>query len=120
MAIEHNGDVYPCDHYVYPGLRLGNVLSGALGDMVNSPQQVRFGEAKRDGLPRFCVECEVRFACHGECPKHRFLNAPDGEPGLNYLCAAYRRFFAHVDPHMRAMAKLVEHGRAPADIMGMM
>jgi uncharacterized protein len=119
MAMEHNGDVYPCDHYVYPRFRLGNVMGGSLGEMVNSVAQVRFGQDKRDALPRYCLECEVRFACHGECPKHRFLRTPQGEPGLNYLCAGYKRFFRHIDPHMRAMAALIERGRAPAEIMGL-
>lgn len=118
MAMEHNGDVYPCDHYVYPRFRLGNVVGGSLGEMVNSVAQVRFGQDKRDALPRYCLECEVRFACHGECPKHRFLRTPQGEPGLNYLCAGYKRFFRHIDPHMRSMAALIERGRAPAEIMG--
>lgn len=120
LAIEHNGDVYPCDHYVYPRLRLGNVLGGALGDMVNSTAQVKFGLDKRETLPRYCRECDARFACHGECPKHRFLKTPQGEPGLNYLCAGYKRFFRHIDPHMRAMAELLHAGRAPADVMGIL
>lgn len=119
MAMEHNGDMYPCDHYVYPQFRLGNLMGGALGDMVNSRAQVKFGLDKRDALPRYCRECDVRFACHGECPKHRFLKTPQGEPGLNYLCAGYKRFFRHADPHMRAMAELIDSGRSPADIMGM-
>lgn len=117
LAIEHDGGVYPCDHYVYPELRLGNILTGALGDMVNAPSQVRFGADKCDTLPRMCRACDVRFACHGECPKHRFLKTPDGAPGLNYLCAGYKRFFHHIDPHMRAMAGLLDAGRAPAEIM---
>lgn len=120
LAIEHNGDVYPCDHYVYPGFPLGNVVSATLDEMVNSARQVKFGLDKREGLPRHCRECDVRFACHGECPKHRFLRAPDGEPGLNYLCAGYKRFFRHIDPHMRAMSRLLDAGRAPAEVMAMM
>lgn len=120
LAMEHNGDVYPCDHYVYPRYLLGNVMGGSLGDMVNAPAQVKFGLGKRETLPRYCRECDVRFACHGECPKHRFLKTPAGETGLNYLCAGYKRFFRHIDPHMRAMAQLLDAGRAPAEIMGMM
>ncbi|MGB8353646.1 MAG: anaerobic sulfatase maturase [Chthoniobacteraceae bacterium] len=117
MAIEHNGDVYSCDHYVYPQYRLGNVLNTSLGEMVNSGEQRKFGRDKSDTLPAYCRECEVRFACHGECPKHRFLHTPSGEPGLNYLCAAYKRFFNHVGPSMRGMSDLLRQNRAPAEIM---
>jgi uncharacterized protein len=117
LAIEHNGDIYSCDHYVYPEHRLGNLMNTGLGDMVNSDQQVKFGSDKLDALPRYCLECEVRFACNGECPKHRFIRTPDGEAGLNYLCAAYKRFFTHVDPYMRVMAGLLSNDEAPARIM---
>jgi uncharacterized protein len=120
LAIEHNGDIYSCDHYVYPEHRLGNLMNTSLGDMVNSPQQVKFGSDKLDALPRYCMECEVRFACNGECPKHRFIRTPDGEAGLNYLCAAYKRFFTHVDPYMRVMAALLSNDEAPARIMELM
>ncbi|MBI3920989.1 MAG: SPASM domain-containing protein, partial [Armatimonadetes bacterium] len=105
---------------VYPSFNLGNLLNQPLGDMVNSEQQVEFGNDKRDTLPKYCRECEVRFACNGECPKHRFLKTPEGEPGLNYLCAGYKRFFNHVDPNMRAMAQLLEAQRAPAEVMGIL
>lgn len=117
VAIEHNGDLYSCDHFVYPQYRLGNVLEKSLGEMVASEAQTKFGRDKADTLPRYCRECEVRFACQGECPKHRFIRAPDGEWGLNYLCAGYYRFFKHIDPYMRAMAGLLHSGRAPAEIM---
>ena len=117
VAIEHNGDLYSCDHFVYPQYRLGNVLEKSLGEMVASEAQTKFGSDKADTLPRYCRECEVRFACQGECPKHRFIRAPDGEWGLNYLCAGYYRFFKHIDPYMRAMAGLLHSGRAPAEIM---
>jgi uncharacterized protein len=117
LAIEHNGDIYSCDHYVYPRYRLGNVMNQSLGEMVRSPRQLKFGADKADSLPRYCRECEVRFACNGECPKHRFLKTPDGEPGLNYLCAAYQRFFTQIDPHMKTMARLLQRGEAPARIM---
>ncbi|MCC6731406.1 MAG: anaerobic sulfatase maturase [Chthonomonadales bacterium] len=117
LAMEHNGDLYACDHYVYPEHRLGNVRDTSLGDMVASERQVRFGLDKRDTLPRQCRECSVRFACHGECPKHRFVRTVDGEPGLNYLCPAYKRFFTHIAPHMRTMVDLLRVGRAPAEIM---
>jgi uncharacterized protein len=119
LAIEHNGDVYSCDHYVYPDYRLGNVMAESLGDMVGSARQRKFGADKSDTLPRYCRECEVRFACHGECPKHRFLRTPDGEPGLNYLCAAYKRFFNHSAPYMQAMTNLLRAQRAPAEVMSM-
>lgn len=117
LAIEHNGDVFSCDHYVYPRHKLGNVMNQSLGAMANSPAQIRFGNGKLDALPGFCRECDVRFACNGECPKHRFLQTPDGEPGLNYLCAAYRKFFRHMDPHLRTMARLLRNDEAPARVM---
>lgn len=117
VALEHNGDLYSCDHYVYPEYKLGNLLNQSLGDMVNSPQQRTFGQDKRDTLPRYCRECPVRFACHGECPKHRFMKTPDGEPGLNYLCPSYKRFFTHIDRDMKSMAELLRAGRPAADIM---
>ena len=120
LAIEHNGDVFSCDHYVYPDWKLGNVMNQSLGVMVNSPLQIKFGDDKSDSLPKFCRECEVRFACNGECPKHRFIQTPDGEAGLNYLCAAYKKFFNHIDPHMKTMARLLENNRAPAEIMAML
>ncbi|HMP77754.1 MAG TPA: anaerobic sulfatase maturase [Kiritimatiellia bacterium] len=117
MALEHNGDLYSCDHYVYPQYKLGNLMNQSLGDMVESAQQKKFGQDKKDSLPRYCRECPVRFACHGECPKHRFMNTPDGEPGLNYLCAAYKRFFNHIDAPMKLMANLLRAGQPAADVM---
>ena len=117
LAVEHNGDVYSCDHYVYPRYKLGNLINTSLSTMVDSEAQQAFGEAKSAKLPRYCRECSVRFACHGECPKHRFISAPDGEPGLNYLCAGYKRFFQKIDSPMRTMAALLQMGRAPAEIM---
>jgi uncharacterized protein len=117
MAVEHNGDLYSCDHYVYPKYHLGNLMNQNLGEMAHSRRQMKFGSDKLDLLPRFCRECDVRFACNGECPKHRFVKTPDGEDGLNYLCPAYKKFFHHIDPHMRTMAKLLHAGRAPAEIM---
>lgn len=119
LAIEHNGDIYSCDHYVYPRYRLGNLLNRSLGEMVDSAAQRAFGAAKSATLPRYCRECPVRFACHGECPKHRFLRTPDGEAGLNYLCGGYRKFFTHIDPAMRTMVALIRAGRAPAEIMNL-
>lgn len=117
LAIEHNGDLYSCDHFVYRQYKLGNIMETSLREMVDSAQQSKFGTDKRDGLPKYCRECAVRFACNGECPKHRFMNTPDGEAGLNYLCAGYRKFFAHIDPYMRVMAKSIRTGRPAADIM---
>jgi uncharacterized protein len=119
LAIEHNGDLYSCDHYVYPKYRLGNIMNQSLGEMVGSPKQIKFGNDKSDSLPQYCRQCDVRFACNGECPKHRFIKTPDGESGLNYLCAAYKQFFHHINPYMRAMAALLENGHAPARIMEM-
>jgi uncharacterized protein len=117
LAMEHNGDLFSCDHYVYPKYRLGNLMNVSLGQMAGSPQQLKFGNDKSDLLPRYCRECEVRFACNGECPKHRFIKTPDGEEGLNYLCPAYKKFFNHIDPHMKTMAQLLNDGRAAADIL---
>jgi uncharacterized protein len=117
LAIEHNGDLYSCDHYVFEGFKLGNVMTTPLAELVDSPQQVAFGRAKRDTLPAYCLACPVRFACHGECPKNRFLETPDGEPGLNYLCTGYRQFFTHVDTAMQFMAAELAHERPPANVM---
>jgi uncharacterized protein len=117
MAMEHTGDLYSCDHFVYPENKLGNIAEVSLEQMVVSAQQKKFGQDKLDTLPRMCRECPVRFACNGECPKHRFLRTPDGEPGLNYLCAGYKHFFTHIDPYMRFMAAELEAGRAPANVM---
>ena len=119
MAIEHNGDLYSCDHYVYPENRLGNIVEHSLATLVSSEQQRRFGLDKRDALPRYCQECEVRFACNGECPKRRFTRTPAGEWGLNYLCAGYRLFFKHIDPYMQFMASELRQGRPPANVMQM-
>jgi uncharacterized protein len=117
LAIEHGGDLYSCDHFVYPENRLGNIMDSAMAALAGSEQQQKFGEAKESTLPRYCRECDVRFACNGECPKHRFLTTPDGEPGLNYLCAGYKMFFHHIDPYMRFMASEGAAQRAPANVM---
>ncbi|HLJ78930.1 MAG TPA: anaerobic sulfatase-maturation protein [Acidobacteriaceae bacterium] len=117
LAMEHNGDVYSCDHFVYPANRLGNIMESPLAALVTSRQQVQFGQDKESTLPQYCRACEVRFACNGECPKHRFAKTPDGEHGLNYLCAGYKRFFNHVDPYMRFMAEELRHQRPPANVM---
>ncbi|MBN2244934.1 MAG: anaerobic sulfatase maturase, partial [Candidatus Aminicenantes bacterium] len=94
-VIEHNGDFYSCDHFVDEDHHLGNIIETHLVDLLESPSQRAFGEAKLKNLPRFCRECEVRSMCNGECPKNRFISTPDGESGLNYLCAGYKRFFNH-------------------------
>jgi len=117
VALEHNGDLYSCDHFVEPKYLLGNIQRESLAQLVGSEQQVKFGNDKRDLLPRYCQECEVRSACHGECPKNRFIQTPDGEPGLNYLCAGYKAFFNHINVPMRIMAEFLRHNRAPAEIM---
>ncbi len=117
LALEHNGDLYSCDHFVEPDYFLGNILETPMIELVGSDQQQQFGLDKRDKLPRYCQECEVRFACHGGCPKNRFVVTLDGEPGLNYLCASYKAFFKHVDRPMRIMADLLRRNRAPAETM---
>ena len=120
LALEHNGDLYSCDHFVEPKHRLGNISDVHMLELVSSPQQVAFGLAKRDTLPKYCRECDVRFACHGECPKNRFINTPDGEPGLNYLCAGYMAFFKHVDGPMKMMADLLKRGRYADEVMALL
>ena len=111
LALEHNGDLYSCDHYVEEGYLLGNIREGRpLLQLATSAQQRGFGQAKLDTLPRYCLQCDVRFACNGGCPKDRFLTTPDGEPGLHYLCDGYQRFFRHVDEPMRIMAGLIARG----------
>jgi serine-type anaerobic sulfatase-maturating enzyme len=117
LALEHNGDLYSCDHYVEPDYLLGNIRQTPLADLVASKKQRAFGKDKLNSLPRYCRECEVRFACHGECPRNRFITTPDGEPGLNYLCAGYKLFFNHIDPAMKTMAGLLRQGRFADEIM---
>jgi uncharacterized protein len=104
VAIEHNGSVYACDHYVYPEYRLGNIDQQTLGEMAFSPTQVKFGYAKSESLPAYCRQCEFLRDCWGECPKNRILRTPDGEPGLNYLCPGLKKFFAHAGPQASRMA----------------
>ncbi|MEW6195164.1 MAG: anaerobic sulfatase-maturation protein [Bacteroidota bacterium] len=117
LAIEHNGDVYSCDHYVYPENKLGNIIDMPLESLVCSDSQKKFGNDKKDKLPNYCLNCEFRFACNGECPKHRFTKTLDGENGLNYLCAGYKKFFKHIDPYMKFMANELLHKRPPANVM---
>lgn len=117
MLVEHNGDVYSCDHYMYPDYLLGNIQQSDIREMVNSPQQTAFGTAKSLDLPAYCKRCDYLFACRGECPKNRFLQTPDGESGLNYLCVGYKNYFRHITQYMNAMAKLISHGQPAALIM---
>lgn len=119
LALEHNGDVYSCDHYVEPEHLLGNIRDSHLAALVESERQQRFGAAKYDTLPAYCKQCPVLFACYGECPRNRFTLTPDGEPGLNYLCAGYKAFFTHIAEPMAVMAWLIRHGRSAAEIIDM-
>lgn len=108
VALEHNGDVFSCDHFVNPEYRLGNIREG-LSEIVNQQIQQDFGKKKRD-LPNVCKNCEYRFACHGECPKNRFLVSEPGETKMNYLCSSYKRYFHTIDPYMRIMRDLFQKG----------
>ncbi len=116
-AIEHNGDLYSCDHFVDPDHRLGNVHEMPIKELANSPRQEQFGRGKWEKLPGYCRRCDVLFACYGACPKDRFLRSPEGEPGLNYLCQGYKTFFTHIAPYMQFMAGELRAGRAAAGIM---
>ena len=118
LVMEHNGDVYSCDHFVEPRYLQGNIREQPLIELVASEKQRKFGMDKRNTLPQYCHQCPVRFVCHGGCPKNRFIETQDGEPGLNYLCAGYKAFFMHIDLPMRTMASLLQQNRAPAEIMG--
>ena len=117
LIVEHNGDVYACDHYVYPDHRLGNILTGDLQEMVQSPGQCAFGQAKSQALPKYCANCPVVSACWGECPKRRFMQTPDGEGGLNYLCEGYKAFYTHAAPYFEAMTRLQAAGLPMSDVM---
>ena len=119
-AIEWNGDVFACDHFVFPQYRLGNLREKSLVEMMYSPQQRDFGRAKRTALPRQCRECRWLFACNGECPKNRFARTTDGEKGLNFLCSGYRRFFEHVAPYMDWMKRELMANRPPAGIVDLL
>ena len=116
-VMEFNGDVYTCDHYVFPEYKLGNIRTHTLTEMMYSDKQLRFGNDKHDKLPEECKACEYLFACHGECPKNRFVRTKAGEDGLNYLCKGYRKFFSHVAPYMDFMKKELLDQRPPANIM---
>ena len=116
-VIEHNGDVYSCDHFVFPEYKLGNLNEKSLSEMMYGRQQSEFGVAKHRTLPRQCRECEYEFACHGECPRNRFLTTADDEPGLNYLCTGYYAFFSHAATAMDYMRRQLQQGRPPANVM---
>ncbi|CUH96029.1 Anaerobic sulfatase-maturating enzyme homolog AslB [Propionispora sp. 2/2-37] len=117
LVMEHDGAVYSCDHFVYPAYELGNILTSEPDDLVQSQKQWQFSLAKKEGLPDYCKVCEAEFACHGECPKHRFLETPDGEEGLNYLCAGYKKYLRHIHPYMKVMRQLIENSLPPAKVM---
>ncbi len=117
LALEHNGDLYSCDHYVEPGYLLGNIMDAPMAELVDMDKQDSFGRAKKDRLPHVCEACEVRFACHGGCPKNRLVELDDGGPEVNYLCEGYKAFFKHVDKPMVFMANELRLGKDPANIM---
>ncbi len=116
-ALEHNGDLYSCDHFVFPDYKLGNIRRDTITSMMYGQRQIAFGNAKRLSLPRQCRECSFLFACNGECPKNRFVRDRYGNPGLNYLCSGYHRFFSHAAPYMDYMKAELDGGRAPANVM---
>ena len=117
LVVEHNGDVYSCDHFVYPEYRLGNIATDELSTMYRSREQQDFGRDKRDALPLECKRCNYYFLCRGECPKHRFEYAKNGEPYMNVLCEGYKMFFRHTDPYMRYMKTLIEKGEPASKVM---
>jgi uncharacterized protein len=117
VAVEHDGGVYACDHYVYPEYRLGNVRTDDLATMVDQSVASGFGPHKEATLPRYCRECPVLELCWGGCPKHRFATSPYGEPGLHYLCAGYRKFFMHVRKYLRPITQLLQHDLPASLIM---
>ncbi len=116
-VMEHNGDVYSCDHFVFPHYKLGNIRHKSITELLYSDRQRQFGRQKRDALPTQCRQCLWTHLCNGECPKNRFAHTADGQPGLNYLCEGYRNYFSHVAPYMQFMAREYSEGRAPANVM---
>ena len=116
-VMEFNGDVYSCDHFVYPKYKLGNIYSKTLIEMMHSPEQIKFGNDKYDLLPWQCKSCKYQFACNGECPKNRIINTMDGEPGLNYLCEGFYKFYDHIAPYMDFMKNELSNERPPANVM---
>jgi uncharacterized protein len=115
-VVEYNGDVYSCDHYVFPEYKLGNIREKNLNTMMGSAEQKRFGLNKRDSLPGYCKKCDYLDLCFGECPKNRIINTPDGEPGLNYLCAGFKKFYTHVEPFFDFMANEIRNERAVSNV----
>jgi uncharacterized protein len=109
VIVEHDGSIFSCDHYVYPDYRLGDIFNEDPKIIADTEKQLNFGKHKSEGLPQVCKNCEVKFACHGECPKHRFTTTMDGELGLNYLCKGYKKYFRHVHPYMKVMVQLIEN-----------
>jgi len=120
LALEHNGDLYSCDHFVEPDYLLGNIMKKEINELATSEKQYRFGQDKRNTLPQVCRECEVLFACQGECPKNRFLTTPAGETGLNYLCEGWKAFFRHIDFPMQILAGLIRRGYPASEVMRVM
>ncbi len=120
MVIEYNGDIYSCDHFVDRDHLLGNIMTKPVGELVHCSQQRQFGQNKQETLPGSCQNCSYLFACHGECPKNRFLSTPEGDPGLNYLCEGYRMFFSHIREPMEFMVQELRAVRAPANVMKFM
>ena len=116
-VMEFNGDVYSCDHFVFPEFKLGNIYEKTLVEMMYSERQQVFGKNKQNTLPKQCKECEFLFACNGECPKNRFITTSNGEPGLNYLCKGYYQYFNHVAPYMDFMKRELLAERPPANVM---
>jgi len=114
MILEHNGEVYSCDHFVFEDYKLGNIMDTPLEELVQSDFQKKFGTDKRDALPEYCRRCDVRFMCNGGCPKNRISKTPDGEPGLNYLCEGYKKFFRHVGPYMEKLIEYFRREQPPA------
>ena len=117
-VVEHNGDFYSCDHFVDEQHRIGNIRQTPLAQLLESPEQRAFGQAKRNTLPLYCRKCEFLDMCNGACPKDRFIQSPDGEPGLNFLCAGYKKFFAHSRPFFRKAAALAKSGQKPKERTG--
>jgi uncharacterized protein len=117
LALEHNGDLYSCDHFVEPEYLLGNIMEKEILELAASERQYRFGKNKCDLLPQVCRECDVLFACRGECPKNRFLTTPAGEQGLNYLCEGWKAFFHHIDFPMQIIAGVLRRGYPASEVM---
>ncbi len=118
LAIEHDGGTYSCDHFVNPSNHLGNLMTDSLGELIESPRQKAFGEAKKESLPRYCTQCPVLFLCNGGCPKDRFTQTPDGDDGLNYLCEGYRSYYGHLQPYLEKILGFYQKGMSAENVMG--